>query len=103
MDARRLRAAGNALPLQQHNRVQQFSVVHAHGRAKSGNRTNCARHFRRAFPVPRLKPRRPLRRSRHAARAPQSPPRQRQSRPRRLQPPRRHHRKRVRRGVVCAV
>lgn len=59
-----------------------------------------ARHFRRAFPVPRLKPRRPLRRSRHAARAPQSPPRQRQSRPRRLQLPRRHLRKRVRRRVV---
>ncbi|MGP1603807.1 MAG: type IIL restriction-modification enzyme MmeI, partial [Treponema sp.] len=35
MDARRLRAAQKRLPLQQHNRVQQFSVVHAHGRAKA--------------------------------------------------------------------
>ena len=55
-----------------------------------------------ARPLPRLKPCRPLRRNGNA-RPPQSPPRQRQSRPARLWLPARHHRKPMRSRTVRAV
>ncbi len=99
VDAGRLRAAQERLPLFGDGRVQQFSLADADRRATGGNRADGARRFGRAGAFPGIFARGFVRRTRYAARTSRSAPPQRRRRRTSVRLPERRVRTASRRGV----